>query len=75
MFRDPIDSRLFLLGSHLTGWVSNAAIEPHHNAMLSVSDSTTLCGSHWTYLGNPAEGPNGESSKLNVQKCGSMEFP
>ena len=55
MFRDPQDGRLFLLGSHLTGWGANAA-------MLSVSDSATVCGSHWTYLGNPARGPNAAST-------------
>jgi hypothetical protein len=55
MFRDPVDRRLFLLGSHLTGWGANAA-------MLSVSDSKTLCGSRWTYLGNPATGANAAST-------------
>ena len=65
MFRDPVDSRLFLLGSHLTGWGANAA-------MLSVSDSTTLCGSHWQYLGNPATG-QGASSTFESQS--TFVFP
>ena len=55
LFRDPVDNRLFLLGSHLTGWGANAA-------MLLVSDSTAVCGSHWKYLGNPARGANAEST-------------
>ena len=59
MFRDPIDDRLFLLGSHLTGWAANGA-------MLSVSDRTTVCGSRWTYLGNPATGP-GAAATFNAQ--------
>eukprot|EP01051_Picozoa_sp_SAG22_P020156 SAG22_NODE_3963_length_1448_cov_1.145293_2_plen_136_part_00 len=50
-----MDGRLFLLGSHLTGWGSNAA-------MLSVSDSTSVCGSHWRYLGNPARGAGAVST-------------
>lgn len=58
-FRDPVDSRLFLLGSHLTGWEANPA-------MLSVSDRTEVCGSQWTYLGNPAVGPGGEGT-FNAQ--------
>merc|ERR1719321_2535799 len=49
VFRDPVDSRLFLLGSHLTGWEANSA-------MLYVSDHSEICGSGWTYLGNPAVG-------------------
>ena len=55
MFRDPVDGRLFLLGSHLTGWGANAA-------MLSVSDSASVCGSRWTYLGNPARGAQAAST-------------
>ena len=59
MFRDPVDGRLFLLGSHLTGWAANAA-------MLSVSDRKTVCGSRWSYLGNPATGP-GAAATFNAQ--------
>jgi hypothetical protein len=55
MFRDPVDGRLFLLGSHLTGWGANAA-------MLLVSDSSSVCGSRWIYLGNPARGAGAAST-------------
>lgn len=55
VFRDPVDSRLFLLGSHLTGWAANAA-------MLFVGDRGEVCGSRWTYLGNPAAGPGADGT-------------
>eukprot|EP01044_Picomonas_judraskeda_P019882 COSAG03_NODE_4291_length_1605_cov_1.045153_2_plen_316_part_00 len=46
MFRDPIDSRLFMLGSHLSGWSANSAI-------LFVSSQQQVCGTNstpWTYM-------------------------
>ena len=57
VFRDPVDSRLFLLGSHLSNWAANSA-------MLFVSSEKDLCAQHqnatpWTLLGNPAIGPGG----------------
>ena len=58
MFRDPVDNRLFLFGSHLSGWAANGA-------MLFVSSQGEVCGSNktsWTYLGNPAVGPGNDST-------------
>ena len=68
MFRDPQDGRLFLLGSHLTGWGANAA-------MLSVSDSATVCGSHWTYLGNPSRGTNAASTYASGTSTATLPGP
>ena len=30
--------------------------------MLSVADKQTVCGSKWTYLGNPATGPGADQT-------------
>jgi hypothetical protein len=58
MFRDPVDHRLFMLGSHLSGWAANGA-------MLFVSSQQDVCGANktsWTYAGNPAVGPGNENT-------------
>lgn len=66
VFRDPIDSRLFLLGSHLTGWEANSA-------MLYVSDRQEVCGSEWIFLGNPGVGP-GAASTFGAQSTFVLPF-
>ena len=55
MWRDPVDSRLLMLGSHLSGWQSNTA-------MLFASSQKQVCApgqnaTPWSLLGNPATGP------------------
>ena len=61
MFRDPVDARLFMMGSHLSGWRANGA-------MLFVSSEKAVCGSNstpWTYLGNPAVGPGNDTTYMS----------
>jgi len=58
VFRDPVDGRLFMLGSHLSGWEANGA-------MLFVSSQHEVCGTNstpWAYIGNPAVGPGNGST-------------
>lgn len=55
VFRDPVDKRLFLVGSGLTGWQPNPG-------KLYVSNSTSLYTSNWQLLGNPMVGPGSEST-------------
>jgi len=55
MFRDPVDDRLFMLGSHLSSWEANSA-------MLFVSSEQHVCAPQqnvtpWSLVGNPAVGP------------------
>jgi hypothetical protein len=58
MFRDPVDGRLFMFGSHLSGWRANGA-------MIFVSSERDVCSSNhtsWTYLGNPAVGEGNDTT-------------
>ena len=61
MFRDPVDGTLFMLGSHLSSWSANGAM------LFSAGAEVDVCPKSgnmtpWTYLGNPAVGPNSTST-------------
>ena len=63
MFRDPVDKRLFILGSHLSGWSANGAMLFTAGAEIDVCpQSSPHSMTPWTYVGNPAVGPNSNNT-------------